>query len=449
MSLRKIFGICLIGGLSLPALGQDPPKPQSSGGHLKLTVAEAERLLTEQSLAYLSSRQQVDVAEAIKRIANYKPNPTIQVGMEQVSISSPIRGSYPRFFATNPDAGANPVWTMSLSKVIERGGKRELRTQQAEFALGAAKALTADSFRTQLFQLRQAFGIAQLAQLNYKIASEIDKKYGQTEQIMQTRLAAGDIAGVDLERVRAARLPFRQAILDAQNQYLQATQDILNILNIRLDTPAVVLSAQTPELNDPVEIEGDFDVRNVTLPLLQLREMALKSRGDLNAARSNESAAERGIRLAEAQRKRDITTGFEYQRVGEDNSVGVTMQFPLFLYNNGSGAIAQSIAQQKISATQTRLVERQVLADVDRAYQSLQTARQGIALYSGGVLEQLRKIRETIFLSYQRGQADLLDVLDAERSAGQAQLAYNTARSNYQTALWQLESAVGETLPKQ
>lgn len=414
-----------------------------------MTIEEAERLLTEQSLVYLSSRQQVEVAEAIKKIANYKPNPTLQLGMEQVSVQSPVKGSYPRFFATNPDAGANPVYTFQLTKVIERGGKRELRTQQAEFTLSAFKSLTADVFRTQLLQLRQAFGVAKLAQLNYKIASEIDRKYGQSEQIMKTRLDAGDIAGVDLERVRAARLPFRQAILDAQNSYLQATQDILNLLNIKLETPAIVLSAQTPELTDPIEIAGEFDARNVTLPLMQLREMALARRGDLNAARHNESAAERGVRLAEAQRKRDVTTGFEYQRVGEDNSAGVIVSFPLFVYNNGSGAIAQSIAQQKISATQTKLLERQVLTDVDRAYQSMQAARQSVALYSESALGQLQKIRETIFLSYQRGQADLLDVLDAERSAGQAQLAYNTARANYQTALWQLEAAVGETLPKQ
>lgn len=444
---RSIALLIAIACGPVPSAGQ-PPAPNAAGP-IRMTVEEAEKLLTEQSLAYLSSRQQVEVAEAIKKIANYKPNPTLQLGMEQVSIQSPVKGSYPRFFATNPDAGANPVYTFQLTKVIERGGKRELRTQQAEFTLSAFKALTADVFRTQLLQLRQAFGAAKLAQMNYKIASDIDQKYGQTEQIMKTRLDAGDIAGVDLERVRAARLPFRQAILDAQNSYLQATQDILNLLNIKLETPVIVLSTQTPELTDPIEIAGEFDGRNVTLPLMQLREMALARRGDLNAARHNESAAERGVRLAEAQKKRDVTTGFEYQRVGEDNSAGVIVSFPLFVYNNGSGAIAQSIAQQKISATQTKQVERQVITDVDRAYQSLQAARQSIALYSGSALGQLQKIRETIFLSYQRGQADLLDVLDAERSAGQAQLAYNTARANYQAALWQLEAAVGEPLPKQ
>src|SRR5215471_21602333 len=122
----------------------------------RLTLPQAETLLIERNLTVLAARYQIDANRAARLIAGYKLNPAVTVGGEQIPFYSPLAGSYPRFFSTNPDAGANPVYTFRLDKTLERGGKREFRTAQADEQLKASEAQMLDAIRTQLFELRRA-----------------------------------------------------------------------------------------------------------------------------------------------------------------------------------------------------------------------------------------------------------------------------------------------------
>jgi cobalt-zinc-cadmium efflux system outer membrane protein len=161
--------------------------------------------------------------------------------MEQVPVYSPLAGSYPRFVSTNPNAGANPVYTAQFNnKLFERGEKRGSRIEQADQIIAAAKAQIDDTYRTQLFALRQAFASVLLARENLNSAQTQDANYQRVQQLTEERVRAGDLAQVALFRVRSGRLQYAQAIVDAQNAYEQAIQDILNLLNARpADAPLV------------------------------------------------------------------------------------------------------------------------------------------------------------------------------------------------------------------
>src|SRR5215471_3720829 len=134
----------------------------------RLTLPQAETLLIERNLTVLAAKYQVDANRAARLIASYKLNPAVTIGAEQIPFYSPLAGSYPRFFATNPDAGANPVYTFRYDQIVERGGKRELRTNVADENLKASEAQMLDAIRTQLYQLRRAFSSATLARENLK-----------------------------------------------------------------------------------------------------------------------------------------------------------------------------------------------------------------------------------------------------------------------------------------
>jgi hypothetical protein len=54
------------------------------------------------------------------------------------------------------------LFTIRYDQLVERGGKRRLRAEQADFLLNAGEAQLLDEARTQLFQLRQAFTNAEL-----------------------------------------------------------------------------------------------------------------------------------------------------------------------------------------------------------------------------------------------------------------------------------------------
>jgi cobalt-zinc-cadmium efflux system outer membrane protein len=420
-----------------------------------LTLAAAEELLLQRNQAIAASRYQLEISEALRRIAGYKPNPVIHIGMEQFPVQSPVRGSVPRFFSTNADAGAQPTYTAEVIKIIERGGKRELRVQQADAVVDASRAQILDAFRTQLFQLRQAFTNAIQARENLRLAETIDSQYVETERLTNVRFQAGDVAAVELFRARAARLPYRQAVVDAQTAYQQASRDILNLLNLRPDdaslltistaAPAQPGSASTASL--PIQIEGQLLTKRIIPNVEELRAIALNERPDVAAARNTLRAAEHGLALARAQRKRDIAVGAEYQRVGSDSSVGMIAEFPLFVYNNQKAALSQALAQEKTAEAQLRQAETQAITDVEKAYQAYLAAQRTLAIYSEDGLAATAKMRNIMEFSYQRGEASLFELLDAQRTASQAGLAANQARAAYALAIWQLEQAIGRPLP--
>ncbi len=319
-----------------------------------------------------------------------------------------------------------------VTKTIERGGKRELRTQQADAVVEVSRAQIADTFRGQLFQLRQAFTNALLARENLRLAQTIDAQYEQTEKLTNVRLQAGDVPAVELLRAKAARLPYKQAVLDAQTGYQQAVRDILNLLNVR---------------SADLELEGQLQARPVTSTLEELRQLALKERPDVAMARNAVRAAEKGSSLALAQRTRDISIGAEYQRVGQDHSVGVIAEFPLFVYNDQKAAATQAAAQQRAAEAQLRQAETQALTDVEKAWQAYQAAQRALAIYGDEGLATTEKVRSVLEFSYQKGEASLFELLDAQRTASQSAVAANQARAAYALAIWQLEQAIGSPLP--
>jgi len=399
----------------------------------RLSLAQAESLLIDRNLNVLAAKYQVDANRAARLIAAYKPNPVLTVGAEQLPFYSPIAGSYPRFFSTNADAGANPVYTMRLDTIVERGGKRELRTTAAEEQLHAAEAQVADAIRTELFQLRRSFATATLARENVKLAETVEQQYSQTEKLTLAKVDQGDIARVEMYRVGAGRLQYQQAVLQARTAYVSAVHDVVNSLGERDDNV------------ETLELTGDFDERPLPHTLNELRAMALE-RPDVVAARHLLSAAQSTTQLARALRTRDVDIGYEYQRAGSDHSAGVLVSVPLFVRNDQRALATQAEASQRVAEARLKQAELQASTDVEKAYQTYLSARRVLDLYGTQNLTQLDRLRTIANVSYTEGASSLLELLDAQRSYTTAMTAYNQARSDYQVAVWEIEQAVGQPL---
>jgi outer membrane protein TolC len=150
---------------------------------------------------------------------------------------------------------------------------------------------------------------------------------------------------------------------------------------------------------------------------------------------------------AEAQRARDVIVGAEYQRVGNDPAVGVTMQVPLFTYHNQRAGVTQAVALERAAEAQLHQIERQASTDVEKAYDAYLTATRTLARYNDANLRQVEDVRNAMAYSYGRGAVSLLKWLEAERMTRQTLVAYNQARAAYQLALFQLEQSTGVPLP--
>jgi cobalt-zinc-cadmium efflux system outer membrane protein len=174
--------------------------------------------------------------------------------------------------------------------------------------------------------------------------------------------------------------------------------------------------------------------------------MAINERPDVQAARYTLKAADSALRLAKAQRTRDVIFSYEYQRAGSDSAAGVIAQVPLFTYNNQRAGITQAEADVKAAEALVKQAELQATTDVEKAYQSLLTARRTLDLYNSQNLSQVEKLRQIATYSYREGASSLIELLDAQRYYNQTLTAYNQARADYQSSLWQLEQATGHSL---
>ena len=443
------------------------PEAESQSGATfvprRLTLVQAENLLIERNLTVVAAKYQVDASRAARLIASYKQNPVLTVGAEQVPFYSPLAGSYPRFAKTNSDAGANPVYTLRIDTILERGGKRELRTTAAEEQLRASEAQMLDAVRTQLFLLRRAFAAATLARENLKLAETTEQQYAQTERLTLAKVDQGDIAKVEVYRAGAGRLQYQQAVLQARTAYDSGVRDVLNLLGAReqdVETdiaqtsgfqPVALRAGGSPQIPDslrnaPLQLISDFDDRPLIQSLNELRSIALAERPNVTAARHLLASAESATQLARAQRIRDLDVGYEYQRVGSDHSAGIVVSVPLFLNNNQRALVTQTEASQRAAEAQLKQAELQATTDVDKAYQAYISARKILDLYNTDNLSQLDRLRTVANVSYREGASSLFELLDAQRAYGLAMTSYNQARADYQIALWELENAVGRSL---
>ncbi len=426
----------------------------------RLTLAEAERILLDRNLAVTAARFQVDSSRAAKLIASYKPNPVLTIGTEQLTFAHP--------FHSDANAAAQTTLTVRVDKIIERGGKRELRVEQAEEQLKANEALMLDAIRNQIFQLRTAFTVATLARENLLLAEDTRQQYEQTEKLTEAKVENGDLPGLEIYRARAGQLQFEQAVVQARTGYELATRDILNLLGTYVENVepanrqtaladgARVIPVANTENSEaqfsaslrsaPIEIADKFDDRPVAQNLDELRQIALSERPDVIAARHILEAAGKGISLAQAQRVRDLSVGSEYQRVGSDNSIGGVISIPLLIYNNQRAGITLAESQRKASEAVLRQAELQATTDVEKAYQAYLSARRTLDLYGKQNLGQVEKLRSIAALSYKEGASSLFELLDAQRTYNAALTSFNQARADYQNALWQIEQAIGRSL---
>ncbi|MCU1325081.1 MAG: hypothetical protein JWN34_451 [Bryobacterales bacterium] len=84
---------------------------------------------------------------------------------------------------------------------------------------------------------------------------------------------------------------------------------------------------------------------------------------------------------------------------------------------------------------------------MEKAWQAYLAAQRSLAIYGNEGVANTEKVRSILEFSYQKGEASLFELLDAQRIASQSAVAANQARAAYTLALWQLEQAIGRPLP--
>jgi cobalt-zinc-cadmium efflux system outer membrane protein len=414
---RFLAAVCI----TLAAAGARAQPRASDAVTIEQAVSEA----IDHNLSLLAERYNVTIADAAVITAGLRPNPVVT-----------LNAMLPN--AELVDAGvATREGVVRTDYVIERGGKRERRIDQATLARSVAELQLLETTRKLVLDVETAYGDVQLAKLNLALAQENLSAFNNVVAVNVERVRTGDLAQVELARSRLAALQF-------QNDVEQQTAK-LSVARTRLES----LLGRRPTAS--IDISGDLRRDAGVLDREAIRARALETRPDLRAARTDQARSVADLRLQLANGKIDYTVSGEYHRVQGGglvgNDYGIFFSAPLPIFNRNQGEIARARSQQQQFDAKTRALEADIAADLDAAFTEYSSARGIVERIERDMLTQARDVRTTMEYSYRRGEASLVEFLDAVRAFNDTARSYNEARADYARSLYTLDALSGKVTP--
>jgi cobalt-zinc-cadmium efflux system outer membrane protein len=351
-----------------------------------------------------------------------RPNPGITVTAENLAISGPT-----------PAGRLYEIGT-TYSETIELGGKRAIREKAAAATLSAAEVQFEDTMRRGLAEVKRLYLDALLARYNVEVALENRQTFEQLVQFNLTRFQEGAIPEVDLIKVRLERVKFDSGVKQSELSLRQATIRLLE----KLAMPNGDFDGQ--------EVSGELDARPVDSDLNVLRQFASTERSDVRAAVAELNAATQRMALERARGKPDISPFAGYKRVGDNNTLLFGVNIPLTLRNRNQAEIARAEADVKAAESRLQIARNHALAEVEAAYAALQTSRELVEMFQNEMLRQADESRTITLAAYEEGGAELLPVLEAQRTRTEVRQQYFKTLFDYQASIVALELAVGREI---
>ena len=441
---------CLVAsmvGIALVAQGRDARAdgivPSATELPPMLSMSAALQIFRTRGLDLLIAEASVKSAEGDVGVAGASPNPVGSMG-------------YGRTFNYDPsgcDYCSANSWAVGLSDsaALEDAlsGKRNLRLKAARNALAAAKLSRIDAQRTLEFEVKAAYLQVAQAVLAFRFANDVRGTNEKTLEVFQTRYRNGAINEGDLARIETQKLESDQALDTAVLVLRQTRVALAFLIGVRGLVPdfdvddKVLTFAAPPALADATE-DG-------------LLRAAIDRRPDLIATGYQKASAEASIELARRQRLPDISLSVNYSQTGTGGNstsgaispptlmFGVSAPIPIFYQMQGE--LRRAEAAYDSNALGQAKATAQVVSDVATAYAAyVASSRLVQRMESGGLLKSAKTARDITRLQFEKGAAGLTDFLDAQRAYIATNVEYIQDVTNYWTAVFQLEQAVGMEL---
>lgn len=357
-------------------------------------------------------------------------------------------------FVASPETRVGPQrLKLGLSQRLPWFGKLQLKEQAAVLEAGGfAAELEAKRVRAVTETRRLWYELAYLAR-HQKIVEGFHHHLVQHEEIARTRYATGSGLG--------------QAVVKVQAELTRAESQLLDIQHLRSE-----LAARLEELRSGSSWEsgGGDGPATARLPDLfpvvtdrdQLERRALELRPELAAAAARIARAEALQRLAEKERRPDLTIGFTFTIVEPREDLPGQLQPPP---DNGSdvfgllGSVTLPVRRQRLRAALDEAAELRGVAEQERrAIRAAIGAELGeLAVRIPLAWSQLRLLEDVLIVQaeeamksaragYITGTLNALDLLHAHHVVFEARTAAARAAADYALFLARLEGAIAAPL---
>jgi len=294
-----------------------------------------------------------------------------------------------------------------------------------------------ETMRQVVAAVQAAYVDVQQWKANVALAEDSQKRLEELVRINEARLKSGDLAQVELDRSRVAVSQSKAAAQQARLQLEEARVRLQRLMGRK-------------------EMEAGFDVageprRDAALPdLLVATRQALERRPDYLGQQEARARAKADLRLQVANGKPDVTLGSEWthQVAGgfSGSSLGLYASMPLSVFNRNQGEIARATREIGHAGAAAEALEWQIRGEVESAWRQSKVALEMVQTSEAEMLKRARSVRDTTEYSYRRGEASLVEFLDAQRAFNEAMQTYNDARANYARSLYLMDTVSAATV---
>jgi len=200
----------------------------------------------------------------------------------------------------------------------------------------------------------------------------------------------------------------------------------------------------------------DFDVAEpmrrdaLSTPATEIARLALTRRPDYLAYQQSQVRSRADLRLQLANGKVDYTVSTEFTRQSawgvSGNSLRLYFSMPLRIFNKNQGEIARAQREINLSGARIGASEAAIQTEVEKALRQYNVSRALLLGLENDLLAKAKSVRDATEYSYRRGEASLVEFLDAQRAFNDAMQTFNEASASYARSLYLIDTVSGATV---
>jgi len=378
-------------------------------------------LTLKNNFGYIIEKYEVSMAEAAHKASKVLLNPELEIIL-------------PRFHKDEfSDFPRNIAFEMDIP--VELFGKRKNRIRHAEAEKFAAKAMLEDYLRYLRADVASVFVQMLSKQLVIERMKLSFEQVNQLVDINQSLFEAGEIGEIDVLKTRLEARSYETEMFDMRAEMAELMAEAYYLIG---GIPA-----------DSLVFTGNIVVSQPIISINELKEFAFSNRADLIATQHKIDAARFEKQLARSERLPDISLIAGYHNDRTFHAVpgiqyayaGISVPIPIAGLNRGK--YTQQVHKYEQSKTSLDALTFHIENDLMRAYDMYKIKSQKRMIFTDKILKDAEQVRDAVLFSYQRGEASLLELIDAQRTTNEMYMNYYQTLTDYNMALIELSKHAG------
>lgn len=421
LALARAGAACALLFVISSANAQAPIEPVNPDGELTLARAVDAALRGNPDL--LASAYELSAAQARIVQAGLRPNPELGVELENFAGSGAVRGV------------DSLETTLSLSQVVELGGKRGLRRSVAEADLDFVDIEQRARELDVLSEVTLRFIDVVAAQERARFSIEATALAQKTLGAIGARVEAG--RSPEAERSRA-RIALTRALIE-QRQAESELRAARYALSASWGSPEPAFNTARAEL---------FELRAVE-PFQTLLDR-LEQSPDFTRFASESRLREAELRLARVQARPNLSFSLGVRRLeaSDDSALVAGFSMPLPIHDRNQGAVRE--AQARLNQTDALRTAARVKARASLLglYQQMTTDRARVDTLRNEALPQAQLALDQTRSGYDRGRFSFLELITVQEELLALQAAAIDAAADYHRVLTEIERLTNAALTR-